>query len=352
MYNSWHIRLLAQILTVLKPESPVTEQRQKPGEGSRNVKDLKEIISGSISRYLSLIIQKENLVGSNFSLLKEVVEIQAFLAMSLLSAHSSVNLESLPQDEMVGWILPIQIETVPGEESFDAVFRLLQWCHRKILRDKRFTNLFSKKPWLQKYLDTKKDRLDLELERYRDGALRPLPMPSEIDILSGSGDAADVFSQLAREEQWLRLALLQVELFADDDRVRPFLSKLVDQVSKRLKRRATAPIGYLPPWGYRCLDHLLEMDWAVAKKKLGYSWEDLQDKIQSSYENCRYFLKSDLSFFASRDSADPSWIQGHWDMDLSSSVCSSFLQAAKLLQKDPDNSHNPANTLGSLGAYS
>lgn len=316
------------------------------------MKDLKEIISGSISRYLSLIIQKENLVGSNFSLLKEVVEIQAFLAMSLLSAHSSVNLESLPQDEMVGWILPIQIETVPGEESFDAVFRLLQWCHRKILRDKRFTNLFSKKPWLQKYLDTKKDRLDLELERYRDGALRPLPMPSEIDILSGSGDAADVFSQLAREEQWLRLALLQVELFADDDRVRPFLSKLVDQVGKRLKRRATAPIGYLPPWGYRCLDHLLEMDYAVAKKKLGYSWEDLQNKIQSSYENCRYFLKSDLSFFASRDSADPSWIQGHWDMDLSSSVCSSFLQAANLLQKDPDNSHNPANTLGSLGAYS
>jgi hypothetical protein len=319
------------------------------------VNNLKEIISGSISRYLSLIIQKENIVGSNFTLLKEVVEIQAFLAMSLLSAHSWINLDSLPQEELEGWILPIQIETVPGEESFDAVLRLLQWCHRKILRDERFTNLFSKNSWLQKYLDDKKDRLDLELERYRDGALRPLLMPSEIDILSGSGDAADVFSQLAREEQWLRSALLQVELFADvpdEDSVRPFLSKLVDQVSKRLKRRATAPIGYLPPWGYRCLDHLLEMDWAVAKKKLGYSREDLQNKIQSSYENCRYFLKSDLSFFASRDSADPSWIQGHWDMDLSSSVCSSFLHAAELLQKDTDNSHNPANTPGHFGAYS
>ncbi|KAF4627020.1 hypothetical protein G7Y89_g11137 [Cudoniella acicularis] len=341
----WHIRLLAQILTILKPE---TGQGQDPSESAGNAKDVNGIISGSISRYLSLLMEKENLVGSNFDLLKEVVEIQAFLVMSLFSARSCVDLESLPQENMEGWILPIQIETVPGEESFDAVFRLLQWCHRKILMDERFKELFSEKPWLQNYLDANRDRLSLELERYRDGALRPLPMPSEIDILSGSGDAADVFPQLAREEQWMRLALLQVEIFAEDTLLRPFLSKLVDQVSKRLKRRATSSVGYLPPWGYRCLDHLLEMDWAVAKKTLGYSWEDLQNKIQSSYENCRYFLKSDLSFFKSRDTADPSWIQGHWDMDLSSSVCSSFLQAAKLLQEDPDSAHNPGTTLGSL----
>jgi hypothetical protein len=171
--------------------------------------------------------------------------------------------------------------------------------------------------------------------------------------LSGRGDAADVvFSQLAREEKWMQLALLQVELFSDDESLRPFLSKLVDQVSKRLKRRATTPVGYLPAWGYRCLDHLLEMDWAVAKRKLGYHWEDLQNKIQSSYENCCYFLKSDLSFFGSRDTADPSWLYGHWNMDLSSSICSSFLKAVKLLQDESVSARDSAAMLGTVGTYS
>jgi hypothetical protein len=129
---------------------------------------------------------------------------------------------------MEAWILPIQVEAVPGNESFDAVLRLLQWCHRSILIDERFKKLFSGKTWFQKYLDTESDRLSLELERYRDGSLRPIPMLSEIDLLSGSGDVTDVFSQLNREEQWMQFALLQVEIFADDVSLRPFLSKLVD----------------------------------------------------------------------------------------------------------------------------
>jgi hypothetical protein len=337
--HSWHIRLLAQLLAILKPED------------ARNATDIRDIISGTISRCLSLHIQKKNLVVSNLALRKEVIEIQAFLVMSLLSARSCIDLKSLPKENMEKWILPIQIETVPGYESFDAVLRLLQWCHRKILMDVRFKMLFSAEPWLQNYLDTKSERLEMEMERYRDGALMPLPMLSEIGILSGSGGAADVFSQLAREEQWMRLALLQVEIFGDDYSLSPFLSKLVDQVSKRLKKRATASVGYLPPWGYRCLDHLLEMDWLVAKKNLGYSWQDLQNKMQSSYENCLYFLKSDLSFFESRDTADPSWIQGHWDMDLSSSICSSFLEARKCLQREPVGAHGPATTLGTIGRY-
>jgi hypothetical protein len=348
---SWHTRLLAQVLAILKPEN----EQEQPYEDAENVRAMKEIISGSISRSLSLLVPENLFVSnfvSNFDLRKEVIEIQAFLVMSLLSARSCVDLDTLPQDKMEAWILPIQVETVPGDESFDAVLRLLQWCHRKILMDKKFQTLFSGRDWLQNYLEDEDDRLKLELERYRDGALRPLPMSSEIDILSGSGDAVDVFSQLDREEQWMRLALLQVEIFDDDVSLRPFLSKLVDQVSKRLKRRATASVGYLPPWGYRCLDHLLEMDWAVAKKKLGYSWEDLQNKVQSSYENCLYFLKSDLSFFKSRDTADPSWIRGHWDMDFSSTICSSFLEAAKLLQQEPGGAHGSVSMLDSLGEHS
>jgi len=97
---------------------------------------------------------------------------------------------------------------------------------------------------------------------------------------------------------------------------------------------------------------LLEMEWAVAKKKLGYSWEDLQNKVQSSYENCLYFLKSDLSFFKSRDTADPSWIRGHWDTSLSSVICSSFLEAAKLLHQEPGGAHGSVSMLDSLGEHS
>jgi hypothetical protein len=339
------------VLAILQPE----KGRKTPYEDAGIVKEMKDIISGSISRSLSLLVPENLFVSnfvSNFNLRKEVIEIQAFLVMSLFSARSCVDLETLPQEKMEAWILPIQVETVPGNESFDAVLRLLQWCHRKILMDKKFQTLFSGKDWLQKYLDTESDSLNLELGRYLDGALRPLSMSSEIDILSSGSDSADVFSQLDREEQWMRLALLQVEIFDDDVSLRPFLSKLVDQVGKRLKRRATASVGYLPPWGYRCLDHLLEMEWAVAKKKLGYSWEDLQSKVQNSYENCLYFLKSDLSFFKSRNTADPSWIWGHWDTSLSSAICSSFLEATKLLHQEPGGAHGAVSILDSLGEHS
>lgn len=344
--RSWHIRLLTQVLDSLELKRTHEPHRNDP----KNVKTIREIISGSISRCVSLRVPpKEFVVSSDIRYRIEIIEIQAYLVMSLLFARSSIDVGSLQNSNMKEWILPIQTERIPGDDTFDAVVRLLQWCHRRILTDERFKDLFSEHLWFQNYLENEADDLNLELERYRDGALAPLPIFSEIDILSGSGDAADVFSQLTREQEWMQLALLQVEIFADDERLRPFLLKLVDQVGKRLKKRATTAVGYLPPWGYRCLDHLLEMDLTTAKKKLGYSWEDLQDKIQSSYENCLYFLKSDLLFFNSRDATNPAWIQGHWDMKFSSSICSSFLEAAKLLQPDSHDGHRPEKTLGTLG---
>jgi hypothetical protein len=344
------------VLEVLKSDS---ENAQKRRHQLRSVKDMKDIVSGTISRFLSLLpIQGEMLVASRRALREEIIELQAFLVLSLLSARSWVDSRSLPvpKANFEEWVMPLKIEAVPGDESFDAVFRLLQWCHRRILMDKRFDEFLKKEdkePWLTDYrsfLGTTDGKL--EMERYCDGALRPWPTWSEIDVRSGRVDVDAVYGRLAREEQWMRLALLQVEIFAENKDLHPFLSKLVDQVGKRLKRRATAPVGYLPPWGFRCLDHLLEMDLAVAKKRLGYSRDDLQDKIQVTYENCLYFLKSDLSFIKSRDTADPTWMEDHWNMDFSNSVCSSFLEATKLLQKEPGSLHNLVPSPTSPGRYS
>jgi hypothetical protein len=92
---SWHIRLLAQVLAILKPKG----QEPQPGKDAENVKEMNDIISGSISRSLSLLVPENLFVSnftSNFGLRKEVIEIQAFLVMSLLSARSCVDLETLP----------------------------------------------------------------------------------------------------------------------------------------------------------------------------------------------------------------------------------------------------------------
>jgi hypothetical protein len=94
------------------------------------------------------------------------------------------------------------------------------------------------------------------------------------------------------------------------------------------------------------------MDCAVAKKRLGYPWEDLQNRIQSSYEDCLYFLKSDLLLFKSRTTADPSWIQEHWDMAFSSSICSSFLEAVIVLQQEPESAQSSVSMLNSSGKHS
>ena len=135
-------------------------------------------------------------------------------------------------------------------------------------------------------------------------------------------------TQVRREQQWNQLALLQVELIEINKETKPFLTNLVDEVAVRLRSRETRTLGNLPPWGYRCLGHSLRIELAIAQMKLGKPWEEFNEIVQNAYDDCLYFLRSDLLFLKSWDSTDPAWISEHWDINFSSIVNASFLSVA------------------------
>jgi hypothetical protein len=196
-------------------------------------------------------------------------------------------------------------------EHKDSVAYLLDWFYGRAIMDKVLREKF---PILARYQpDTEK------LRRCEDGALARI-----------SAERESPYQRIIREEKWNQLALLSAELFGNVEETKPFVSKLIDEVEKRLEERETEKLGDLPPWGYRCLDHSLLIDLAFAKFKLGNHSKDLHKTIHDAYTECLYFLRSDHSFLKSWDSTEPTWTSDHWNLDCSSLVSSSFLSIATM----------------------
>jgi hypothetical protein len=250
-------------------------------------------------------------------------EDQTFRALALFYALPHVpeiqvaKLQSVKKD-----ISPYPV-ALGRRSGYDYVTCLLQWCHRMILTRTDFLEKLN--------ISIQIDSRDIQRSAAR-ALEKPSPrtIPTEIESLSGENIPQGMAEQEVREEQWNLLALLQVELFAHDPEAKPFLSNLVDEVAKRLKTRETRSLGNSPPWGYRCLDHSLQIELAIANYNLKKVQQSVLDTVQNAYAECSYFLQSNLSFLTSWDSTDPSWLSKHWDFDCSSLVNSSFLAVATL----------------------
>jgi hypothetical protein len=204
------------------------------------------------------------------------------------------------------------LEELKDTESGYSNSCLLMWCYGRVILDKGFGTSFSS------FVSRYKPETD-ELQMYEVGALvRP----------NAAGETP--YERINREEKWTQLALLQAELFASVEDTKPFVSKLVSEASKRLKERQSSQLGDSQPWGYRCLDHSLRIDLAIAKFNVLNQSKNLQETIQDAYNDCESFLRSDHSFLRSWDTTDPSWISEHWDLDCSSIVSSSLLSIVTL----------------------
>src|SRR5271163_2946451 len=146
----------------------------------------------------------------------------------------------------------------------------------------------------------------------------------------GDSHIQDLGLQIVRQEQWNQVALVQAEIFGDNPRTRPFIHKLIDEVSNRLSKAQTRTLGNQPPWGYRCLDHSLRIELTISKANLEGPKDEIRESIQSAYTDCSYFLQSNFSFVKSWNTTDPTWTREFWDLDCTSYVCSSFLGVATL----------------------
>jgi hypothetical protein len=223
----------------------------------------------------------------------------------------------------------------------DPVTHLLQWYQRVVLAEEETWTRFCIDP---EVFDLRKTQTHAEYAVSKNSSRTAIA-----DAVALSGEDVNqrnsMRTQVKREQRWNQIALLHHELInSEKEETKAFLSGLVDEVAKRLKIRETRTVGNLPPWGYRCLGHSLKIELAIAETKLGRkAMEDLVEVVQSVYEDCVYFLRSDLLFLKSWDSTDPSWIPDHWDINFSSIVNTSFLSVATLKRPDFLNT-NPGPT--------
>jgi hypothetical protein len=155
------------------------------------------------------------------------------------------------------------------------------------------------------------------------------------------------YERIIREEQWNQLALLAVELLGDVEEDKSLMSKLIDEVATRLKRKESRKADKSPAWGYRCMDHCLRIDLAIAQSKFGKASEHLPETLQDAYCDCLYFLRSDHSFLKSWDASEPVWTSDLWNLECSSIVSSSFLSIVTFDWSNiTANSNPPCSLIG------
>jgi hypothetical protein len=197
-------------------------------------------------------------------------------------------------------------------EREDPVACLLQLCYGTLALDNHLPTFLS--PFIVTHQPER-----VEVQRWKDIALARTRIKD-----------MDLYRSMIRDEKWISLALLQVELYGTDEDNREFIEQLLHQVDKRLKERKSKKLGELPAWGYRCLDHSLRIDLAIAQFKLRITYNDLAATIQNAFADCEYFLRSDYSFLKSWDTTDPYWTTEFWDLDCSSRVSSTLLSISTL----------------------
>jgi len=203
-----------------------------------------------------------------------------------------------------------------GAEREDPVVCLLQWCYGQ-------------------YAVTSQS--EVEYQRCQTFALRRAHNLDE-----------DPYLTKIREEKWISLALLQVELFGNLKKTQSFIAQLLQEVEKRLGERESKKLGKSPTWGYRCLDHSLSIDLAIAKyKSRMMKSEKLRKIVQDAYFDCECFQRSDYSFLKSWDTSEPNWTTEYWDLDCSSRVSSTLLSICTLDWRrviDEENGSQPVTT--------
>jgi hypothetical protein len=324
---SWHIRLLTKILDLLEshPEESDTDT-------------YRDRIRNAISGTIRTLFDKNRPC-------KDPVD-RAFRILTLFYASRYVDapqIKGLLQDKM---------DLVPESDATEIpqyrVSYLLQYCHRMVLKDEDFQKKFA--------IPYEQD--DEEIQRQKDGALgknNPSTISSELDTLNESA-LEDLSEIITHEEKLNQVALLQVELITHEEKLNQlallqlelfnntkdpiFFSNLVDDVAERIKRRETITPRSLPPWGYRCFDHSLQIELAIAKTKLTTKpWEDLRETVQNAYDDCLQFMRPDGSFLMSWDSTEPTWTSDHWNLDCSSVVSSSFLSIATMKSATTPSRH-------------
>jgi hypothetical protein len=324
---SWHIRLLTKLLDLPKSHPKGT-----------NIDTYRDRISKVITGTIRTLFDKSQPCNDPDN--------RAFRILTLFCASRYVD---APQ---IKGLLQDRTDLAPESDITKIheypVAHLLQYCHRMVLKDEEFQEKFT--------IPYEHD--DEEIQRCKAGALRKnysSIISSELDTLNESvfEDFNEIIAReqklnqvallqvelITQEEKLNQVALLQVELF-DNTKDHAFFSNLVDDVAERLKRRETMTPRSLPAWGYRCLDHSLQIELAIAKiglesakirleiSKTGPTnkpWEDFRETVPNAYDDCLQFMRSDGSFLRSWDSTELTWTSNHWNLDCSSVVSSSFL---------------------------
>jgi hypothetical protein len=243
---------------------------------------------------------------------------RAFRILALLYAwrHLSVENGSKPFFPEEDDLQPPD-QTV-GEQNQDYIAQLLQCCHRMLLTDE----WIPLKPYPIRNVPKKS-----EIKIYKDSVLQK-SSPSalnDLDRLNETFDTEDLSDIITREEKWNQLALIQLELFNGSEHD-DFLNALVSNVSEGMRRRKMRRLGSLPPWGYRCLDHSLQIELAIANITLRKPYQDFSGSL--IYDDCSKFMRSDRSFLKSWDSTEPDWASNQWNLDCSSHFSSSLLSIA------------------------
>ena len=161
----------------------------------------------------------------------------------------------------------------------------------------------------QQYYDLALDRTDLRLSFSDD---------TDLDKENSWQDLSDA---VIREEKWIKIALLAMDLFTVDTATR--LLSLADEIYKRVTTREKDLLGKIPPWGLRFRDHAVHIELAAMKAKWDLRTRDAHDVLRDAFDKLSYFRLSDLSILScASDTAGPGWASDLFALDSVIACCS------------------------------
>jgi hypothetical protein len=163
-----------------------------------------------------------------------------------------------------------------------------------------------------------------------DTPIQPLPVAfafGSIDLQHSFGDDTDLgrensgqyfSSPIIREEKWIKIALLLMDILADDNS--NHASILADEIDRRIAVRENHLIGKIPPWGLRFHDHIVPIELAVLRAKQSWNAHNVFEKV---HDKLSHFLLSDFSILSSASGiTGPSWASDLFTLDSIIASCS------------------------------
>ena len=227
-------------------------------------------------------------------------------------------------------------------EAMDPTGRLLRWAHILVinkmhgsLRRESETKGQGAKPEENDSQEQRGPQPGARLGTQHTGQdsdtpIQPLPVSfafGSTDLQRSFGDGTDLggensgqyFSNpIIREEKWIKMALLLVDILADDSS--NHVSILTDEIGRRIAVREKHLIGRIPPWGLRFHDHIVGIELAVLGAKQSWNAHDAFEKV---HDKLSHFLLSDFSILSSASGiTGPSWASDMFTLDSIVACCS------------------------------